>query len=399
MPYFQYRAVDAAGGIVTGDIEASHVQALSAQLARAGLTMLRAKEVKRKAYKVGDLSRRDLMMMFFHLEMLLRAGVPLLSALTDLRDSAQEPAIRGIAGALCERINSGESLGNAMAAYPGIFSDSVLNLIRCGEAAGQLPAVLTELLRSLKWSDELTAKAKKVMAYPVFVGFVIGVVVIFLMIYLVPQMVSFIKNMKQVLPIHTRALIATSDFIKHYWWLLLSSPPAIFFLLRFMAKRDLRVRRVIHKALLGAPLLGSIYQKIAMARIADTLALMYSAGIPLIDAIGHCTSACGNVAIQESVLRVQRRVSEGLGLAESFGREPLFPPLVISMLRVAESTGALDNALANVSYFYSRDINESISKVESMIEPALTVILGLVLGWIMMSVMGPIYDTISSLKI
>jgi type IV pilus assembly protein PilC len=136
-----------------------------------------------------------------------------------------------------------------------------------------------------------------------------------------------------------------------------------------------------------------------MARIADTLVLMYKSGIPLIDAIGFCTTASGSLVIQESILRVQQKVSQGGGLADSFASEPLFPPLVVRMLRVSESTGRLEGALANVNYFYNRDINESISRVESLIEPAMTVSLAVVLGWIMLSVMGPIYDSIAALKI
>jgi type IV pilus assembly protein PilC len=399
MPQFKYRAVDTSGQVVTGSLEANHVTALAAQLSRIGLTLLRAKERKRKSYKVGQLSRRDVIMIFFHLEMLLRAGVPLVGALEDLRDSAPEASLRGLAGGLCERINSGDSLSQAMSTYPAIFSESTLNLIRSGEVSGELPEVLKELLISLKWADELSSKAKKVVAYPAFVAVVIIGVVMFLMIYLVPQMVAFIKNMKQELPFHTVALIATSNFVKVYWWALLLTPPLTFVVLREAAKRNINARRAIHKALLRIPFMGPMYQKITMARIADTLSLLYRSGIPLIEAIGHCQAASNNLAIQESIQRVQKRLSEGTGLADSFSIEPLFPPLVLRMLRVSESTGALDDALANVSYFYNRDINESISRLESLIEPVLTVILGLILGWIMLSVMGPIYDTMSKMKI
>lgn len=399
MPQFEYRAVDDAGKIVKGDMNAPHVQAMAAQLSQGGLLLLRAWELKGQSSRIGKITRRELIVLFFQLEMLIRSGVPMLTALADVRDSAQEGSVRSITAALFERINNGETLAQAMAAYPDIFTDSILNLIRCGEATGELPTVLAELLRSLKWTDELTAKAKKVISYPIFVGIVIGAVVIFLMVYLVPQMTEFLKNMKQALPIHTRALIATSEFIKNFWWLILGLPIVSGLVLRYAAKRNLRVRRMVHGVLLKTPMIGLIYQKIAMARISDTLALMYRSGVPLIDAIGHCTTASGSVVIQESILRVQQRVSEGVGLADSFSSEPLFPPLVVRMLRVSESTGQLDVALGNVSYFYNRDINESISRVEALIEPVLTVALALILGWIMLSVLGPIYDTIATIKI
>ena len=139
MPQFEYRAIDADGKIVTGDMDALHVHAVTAQLSRGGLLLLRAKELKGQSSKIGKITRRELIVMFFQLEMLLRSGVPMLTALADLRDSAQEPSIRNITAAVFERINNGETTAQAMAAYPDIFSDSTLNLIRCGEATGELP--------------------------------------------------------------------------------------------------------------------------------------------------------------------------------------------------------------------------------------------------------------------
>jgi type IV pilus assembly protein PilC len=300
---------------------------------------------------------------------------------------------------LSERINNGETIAQAMSSYPKVFSPSVLNLIRAGEQSGELSKVLSELLRSLKWADELAAKTKKVMMYPAFVGSVILAVVFFLMIYLVPQMTTFIKNMGRELPMHTKALIATSAFIKGYWWAILTVPPALGFFVAWMARTRPSVRKALDGLVLNAPVIGPIAKKIIMARIADTLGLMYSAGIPLLEAIGHCANVSANTVVKEHVDNVSKRVAEGVGMASAFAEQGMFPPLVIRMMRIGESTGALDDALRNVSYFFNRDIDEAIGKVEAMIEPAMTVILGLILGWIMLSVMGPIYDVISTLKV
>ena len=336
--------------------------------------------------------------MFFHLEMLVRAGVPLPTAMADLRDTAAEPALRQLAAGLCERINNGETVANAMSAYPRVFGTSVLNLIRAGEATGELSQVMAELLVSLKWEDELAAKTKKMLTYPAFVGTVIAAAAAFLMMYLVPQMTGFIKSMGHELPFHTKALIATSNFMQKYWWVMLLTPPIIVFAIAVAAKRNSRFRYRLHALAMKVPLLGTVYQKIIMARIADTLGLMYRSGIPLLEAIGHCATVSNNMVAQESMVQVRQRVSEGVGMADAFAAQAVFPPLVIRMLRVGESTGALDEALRNVSYFYARDIDESIGRIEAAIEPIMTVSLGLLLGWIMLSVMGPIYDTISKLK-
>jgi type IV pilus assembly protein PilC len=135
-----------------------------------------------------------------------------------------------------------------------------------------------------------------------------------------------------------------------------------------------------------------------MARFADTLALMYSTGIPLIEGLAYCEKISSNMVIQSAIRRARERVSTGTSISDSFASEQLFPPFVIRMMRVGETTGALDASLANISYFYSRDIDESIAKVQAMIEPALTVVMGLILGWIMLAVLGPIYDTIAKMK-
>lgn len=158
------------------------------------------------------------------------------------------------------------------------------------------------------------------------------------------------------------------------------------------------VRYKLHQMQLTMPVLGPVLKKMTMARFADTLALMYRTGIPLIDGLTYCEKISTNLVIQNAIRRARERVMTGTSISESFASEQLFPTFVIRMIKVGESTGALDTSLANISYFYSRDIDESISKVQAMIEPALTVVMGLILGWIMLAVLGPIYDTISKMK-
>jgi type IV pilus assembly protein PilC len=400
MAQFQYRAVTATGSVVDGRLEAVHQQDLIGQLSRLGMTLVRAKAISQRAggRGAGAVDRRQLIVLVFHLEMMSRAGVPIPTAIADLRDSADNEALRSLAAGMYERIQNGESVAQALQAYPKVFSPSVVNLIKAGEQSGELTRVLGELLRSLKWTDELAAKLKKLMSYPIFVGTVIVVVVFFLMIYLVPQMTSFIKTMGKELPLHTKALIATSNFVKQYWWAILTVPPAVGFGIAHMARRNRAFRYRLHALLLRLPLAGGVVQKLILARVLDTLGLMYAAGIPLLEALGHCAQTTTNLVIHDAILRVQKRLGEGTALADAFAEQGLFPALVIRMMRVGETTGALDEALRNVNYFFNRDIDEAMARVEASIEPAMTVIMGALLGWIMLSVLGPIYDLISTLK-
>lgn len=399
MAQFEYRALNPSGAVVVGQLEAVHLQDLVAQLSRVGMTLVRAKQKRQLRAGSNKVSRRELILMLFHLEMLSRSGVPIPTAIADLRDSADEPGLRALAQGLSERINNGESIAQALAAYPKVFTPTMVSLVRAGEQSGELVKVFGELMRSLKWTDELAAKVKKVVTYQAFVATVILSVVAALMIFLVPQMTAFIKGMGHQLPIHTRALIATSEAFKTYWWLILGGPPVAITVIRVMAKRSPKVQRLLDEAILKLPGFGTIYRKIIMARICDTLGLMYAAGIPLLEAIGHCAAVSDNLVVKDNIANVRQRVSEGVAMSVAFAEQGMFPPLVIRMMKVGESTGNLDEALKNVSYFFNRDIDEAVASVISMIEPTMTVVLGLVLGWIMLSVIGPIYDLISTLKV
>lgn len=398
MALYQYRATNARGQINKGQIEALHELDLEAQLKRVGLMLISAKALKSRRRIVKSMPAREVIDFFFQLEMLVRAGVPLLTALGDMRDQTESSASRDLSGGLFEKIEAGSTFGAAIAAYPGVFSPTIISLVRAGEVTGQLPDVLKEIVRSLKWQDEMASTTKKLLMYPSFVLVVIGGVVFFLMIYLVPQLVGFLKNMGQEMPLQTRMLIGLSKFFVGYWWLILSVPPALVMLILFLSTTFPTVRLRLHQMQLDIPYVGPVLKKMILARFADTFALMYRTGIPMIEGLTYCEEISNNLVIRQAIHRARERVLNGTVLSDSFAAEMLFPSLVIRMLKVGESTGALDAALNNISYFYTRDINESVGKVQAMIEPALTVVMGLILGWIMLAVLSPIYDTIAKMK-
>lgn len=398
MPRFRYRAINAAGEIVKGDITALHDADLQAQLRAAGLSLIRSSQLSQRRLRLSSLPTRELISLLFHMQMLLRAGVPIITALQDLRDGADSLELRQVAASLMDRIQNGSTLADAMAADPGIFSEVMVHLVRSGEVTGQLAEVMEELVRSLKWQAELAAQTKKLLMYPAFVTVTITGVVVFLMVYLVPQLVSFIRNMGQEIPFQTRLLIWLSEAFVGYWWIILPAPVVAFMALAAAARANEQVRFKLHQLLLSVPALGPVIKKIILARLTDSFALMYRTGIPVIEALGYCEKITSNLPIRRALVRVRDRIANGTSISDAFAMENLFPSLVVRMLRVGEATGALDEALSNVSYFYTRDIDESIGRVQALIEPVLTVVLGLILGWIMLAVLGPIYDTISKIR-
>jgi type IV pilus assembly protein PilC len=398
MATFNYKAIDANGKAALGQIDALNIVDLELRLKRMGLDLVVGGPTKRGSGLGRAITRPDLINFCFHLEQLSSAGVPLVEGLTDLRDSVENPRFREVISGLIESIQGGQNLSGSLASYPEVFSGVFRSLIKAGEDTGRLPEVLKSITENLKWEDELTAQAKKLVMYPAFVGTVVIAVTIFLMVYLVPQMISLIKNMGQTIPAHTRALIFVSDLFVNYWWAILGLPVIAYFWIKIAARTNPALRYRLDALKLRLPLLGPILRKIILSRFASIFALMYSSGITILDAIRNAEETAGNAVIREGLESAGQQIAEGKTVTAAFQEVGLFPPLVVRMLRVGESTGALDTALLNVSYFYNREVREEIGRVQVLIEPTLTVVMGILLGWVMLSVLGPIYDTISKMR-
>lgn len=400
MPLYTYKAIDSAGKAVLGRVDAANIFDLEQRLARMGLDLITGAPTRQTSRIVagGKITRQDLINFCFHLEQLASAGVPVVEGLVDLRDSVENRRFREVVGGLVESIQGGRTLSQALADYPEVFGRVFTSLVRSGEQTGRLPEVLRSLTETIKWEDELASQTKKMLMYPIFVGSIVLLVTFFLMIFLVPQMTGFILNMGKELPLQTVLLIHVSNFCVNYWWLILSLPPALFFGLRFAARANPAVEFAMDRYKLQMPIVGPVLRKIILSRFTASFAMMYASGITVLDAIRSAEEILGNRPLEEALRSAGQQIADGKGMTAAFQDAGLFPPLVIRMLRIGESTGGLDTALLNVSYFYNREVKESIGKMQAMIEPALTLVLGALLGWVMVSVLGPVYDTISKMK-
>ena len=400
MPQMVYKAMDERGRLVHGQVEAINVGDLEMRLRRMGLDLVSSREARvRGIGGRGKVRRSDLIGFCFHLEQLLGSGVPVLDALADLRDSVEDPRLREIIAGMVESIEGGKTLSGAMDEYPNVFDAVFVNLVRAGELSGRVDQVLRSITENLKWQDEQVALIKRLMTYPIIVGTVVLAVIMFLMAYLVPQLVAFITSMGQSLPFHTEVLIAVSDVVVEFWYLVLLSPFAIFGLVVMLKRTSPAVAFAIDDLKLRMWLVGPLYKKIILARFASYFALMYASGITVLECIRVCEGLVGNKVVEDATRRAGRQIAEGASISAGFESTALFPPLVLRMLRVGESTGALDTALLNISYFYDRDVKETMQRVEAMIGPILTVILGGILFWVIISVFGPIYDLITKIDI
>jgi len=401
MQAFRYKAMNDQGRVLHGTLDAMNPSDLEVRLSRMGLDLVNFREMRGRTRKDNrrGVKRVDLITFCLHLEQLLGAGVPMLDGLSDLRDSTSSPRLRDVTSGLIEAIEGGRTLSSAMSDYPVVFSLVFVNLIRVGEQSGQLPRVLGHIVESLKWQDEQAAFMQRLFMYPAFMMVTLLGVLAFLMGYLVPELLKFVQAMGEELPLHTQVLIAVSGFVGHYWYLVVGIPILLVVLVSVAVRTDPRAALTFDRLLLRLPVLGPILQRIILTRFVNFLSIMYGSGIPVLESMRLCADTAGNRAIQQAVLEAARQIGEGSSISAAFESTRLFPPLVVRMLRVGESTGELERALGNVTYFYTREVREAIEGLQAMIGPAMTVILGGLLGWVMLSVLGPIYDLISRVRV
>ena len=401
MATYKYKAINRDGKVRQGNLEANNEADLESRLAKMKLDLIRAREINDRRTGLGRMrvERSELILFCMHMSQLSRSGVPLVVSLTDLRDSLDQPRFKEVIANLIENIEAGSSLSQALEEYPNIFDHLFVSLIRAGEASGQIAEVFESLTDMLKWQDELSKSTRKLMLTPMIVGGVVIGVTIFLMLYLVPQLVTFIVNMGEELPLHTRALIATSDLMMNYWYLWLGLPPVAFVLLRLLVATNERARFIFDDFKLRLWQVGPVLQKIILSRFANFFSMMYASGIPVLSSLEIAEGVIDNRVIRAALEHARQDIEQGEPISQSFENTGIFPPLVVRMMKIGETTGGLDKALLNVSYFYERDINDSIDRLQALIQPAMTMFVGFLLGWVMLSVLGPVYNSLSNIQV
>ncbi len=398
---YKYKAVDSLGNIRRDTIEADNLLDLEKRLLGMGMDLINFREKKPSLFSFREkgISRHELINFTFQMQQLTKSGVSILDGLSDLKESIDTGRMHEVLSGLNDEIHGGKTFSRALAEFPKIFDTVYITLVQVGEESGRLPEVLHDMAETLKWHDELIEHTKKIMIYPAIVTVVIIAVVSYLMIALVPELIPFIEDLGGTIPIHTRALIATSSFLGNYWHILFSAPIFIYFFIKSVAKRKPEVRMIIDRLKLKIYIFGPLTMKINLARFANYFAMMYASGISVLDALKISELLMGNAVLTKSIQDVRQKIADGQMISESFKSVNTYPPLVIRMLKVGENTGALDDALLNISYFYNREVKDSVDKMEAAMTPLLTIILGGIMMWIMSAVLGPIYDSLTTIQL
>lgn len=400
MEKYKYRAVNESGRPIRGVLNAANETDLFNQLRNSNLELIDCSPVKSKQgnFSIGKkVSLRELIQFFMNLRQMQGAGIPLLDALADLRDTADKDAFRDVLSELYRDVSEGSALSEAMANHPRVFGNLEVSLIASSEESGDIQEACKQLVSYLKWVDAMQTRVRKATRYPMILLVVVLLTVVIMMGFVVPQIVDFIRNLDQELPFSTTSLIATSDFFATYWLWCLLIPAILAALTIFFSRTSDSFAYRVDAMILKTPIMGELVRKINIARFSQTFGALFQGGIDILKALDAATNTVGNRVLKEALQDVQKYVKTGDSLSESLNKSGQFPSMVVRMVRVGEESGGLTNVLNQVSEFYTNDVDEEVQKVITMIEPSLTALLGGMILWIAVGVFGPIYSSFENI--
>jgi len=400
MPSFRYSAVNDLGRTVKGVVTAENDADLEARLKQVGLELMNYKELQERTGKAtGKVKINDMIITCLHLEQLGRVGVSLLEAIADVRDTTDSPVLKNIMTGVYEYIKNGEILSKALARYPQVFNDVFIGLIGAGEQTGNFSQSFMHIAEHLKWTMELRSKVKKAIRYPIALLVVMGGVISILMVAVVPKLIDFMLAQGFELPLHTRALIATSHAFASYWYIIFGVPIGSVMLFMLLYRTSEAFAYKVDGIILKLPVLGAVARKINLARFTHFFSVLFNSGIGILEALHSAKNVVANRVLKESIDTMIRSVSEGMSLTNSMRMSNQFPSLVVRMFKIGEDSGNMTESLENINYFYDREINDAVDNVVGLIKPVLTVVMGLLIFWVIAAIFGPLYQSFSKMNV
>jgi len=402
MAEFSYRAVDIRGKAVSGVMNVMNENALEDVLRESGYWLVKAQ--KKKLEKQQDtrrrirIKRRDLIDMAMGIAPMLTAGVPLVESLDEIARESRNPDIRWVLEDMGRNIRAGGNLHETMDAHPGAFPAYMRYLVRAGEQSGKLSESFVELRRYLEWVDRLAGQIKQASIYPLVALLAVGLFVMLLFSFVVPRFAALLAGLDIPLPLPTRIVVAVGGFMSHWWWVVLIIPLGVWAGVHLARKRSPLFARAVDHAKLSIPLFGEINRMLALSRFAHHFAVLYRAGIPLLDIMHITQKLVGNEAIADSLNAARLEVSEGSTLSEAMRKHDVFSPMLLRMVAVGDSTGSMDSAMTNVSDFYDEEIPRRINRLFAVIEPAIIITLVSIVGGVALALFLPMMSLMSAVK-
>ncbi len=402
MPVYEYRALDADGRSKTGILDADTPRDARIRLRelKVHVVDLRPKTDiggPRRDWLPGFLQRRhtdEVSAVTRQMATMLKSGIPLAQAMTALIDQAEHPDIEAVLRDIREKVTQGASLSDAMAFHPAYFSELYVNMVKAGQASGNLDIVLKRLADFMQKQNRMRARVKAALAYPMVMVIVGTLVVIGLMTFVVPRILTVLKasgGKNAVLPLPTQILVGASDLIHDWWWLLASVVVVLWMTYRGALRSD-AFRYSRDRFLLGLPLFGDLLRKQAVSRFAVTLSTLLRSGIPALHALTIVRNVVGSAVLSRVIGEVHDRILEGADIATPIKRSGVFPPVVGYMISIGEQSGQLEEMLERVSEAYDEELEVTTTKLTSILEPILIVIMAVVVGFIVLAVLLPILE-------
>ena len=398
MTSYRYTAIDQYGQRHRGVLEMPNEQMLTASLQQQGLELLTFRMGQPWLWRQPRVNTQTLILFCVQMEQLLQAGVPLLQALADLAEQNEHQGMRAALRTVQRDLEAGKLLSQALQAQPKVFPPLLGQLIDAGERTGQLPEIFGHLTRTLSWQAELRSQVRRGLTYPAVLCVMVAIAAYVMLTFLVPQMASFLQSLGQALPWSTRLLLALSDGVMAYGGWLLLGIIAMGVAFRLAIRRSPVFAFFLDQQLLRLPVVGRLLHQLVLARLCRFLGLMYQTGIPLLQALAWCQPLLQQRVMEQALAEVYQRVQAGESLTAGFAATQQFPPLMLRMLSVGETTGALDRMLFQLAMVYDQEVQSQLQMLLRLLEPALTITLGMMLLFLMAAVMLPVYDSFSSLR-
>lgn len=395
MPWFHYKAMNSAGAVVEDELEAANAAAAAEKLESLGYLPLKIRAQKGERSKGGRKRPRvkpnDIIVFTRQLVTLLKAGVPLLAALEALAEQTDNPHMREVISRIYVDIESGISLSEALARHPSVFEELYVNSIRAGEMGGALDEVLQRLADMIEYDRETRARIKSAMRYPIMVVVSLFVAIIVLMLLVVPKFVGMFTKLGIELPLPTRILIAVYNAMTGYWYYGVAAVGVLFMAFRLWIRTPAG-RLAFDQLKLKLPIFGPLLMKSYMSRFTRMFETLNRSGLPILQTLDIVAKTIGNVVIGREIEKASLGIRRGDGIAVPLRQSKLFPPMVIRMIAIGEQSGSLDEMLQNVSNHYDMEVDYAVKNLTSMIEPLLTVGLGVIVLFLALAIFLPMWD-------
>jgi type IV pilus assembly protein PilC len=391
IPY-SWEGTDRAGKKVKGKTVAASESAVRSELRRQGVVASRVRRQSSLFTPRGRVTQEDIAVFSRQMATMMSAGIPLVQSFDILGAGHENPAMQKLILAIKSDVEGGTSLADALAKHPLYFDDLYVNLVRAGEQAGALETLLDKVATYKEKTEALKKKVKKALFYPAAVVVVAIIVTAILLIYVIPEFEALFQGFGADLPAFTRLVIGISNYVRDTgWWLGAGTVLAVVGFLQ-AKKRYRGVRHFVDRAILRLPIIGPIMNKSAIARYARTLSTTFSAGVPLVEALGSVAGATGNIVFETAVLRMRDEVATGQRLQRAMEDTELFPNMVTQMVAVGEESGALDQMSAKVADFYEEEVDNAVDNMSSLLEPLIMAVLGVLVGGLVIAMYLPIFQ-------